>query len=274
MRRIGTTLFLCAWTVLVGSDAGAVVQGTASSRNNYTVRLAGDGYCTGVVISLRLVATAAHCASRAMRIYAGGRSFAVAAIVRSAVLDDGRQVAVTGDAAILRTSRDLPGVTPIQIGSGEGERFIIAGYGTTDERWRGSFGKLREAELIAAEPFALVDPNRSGSISASACFGDSGGPVLRGESLVGIITRAAHPSPRIACGDLTRWAPIAVGGAAEIAATISAPAGPSGPARRKPRKIHSAAVSETRTAAWLFGTPEPNRRAHRHKPEHLFTPPP
>ena len=61
-------------------------------------------------------------------------------------------------------------------------------------------------------PRALVDPNRTGSIGASACFGDSGGPVTRGGELVGIITRAAHPSPRIACGDLTRWAAITVSG--------------------------------------------------------------
>ena len=45
----------------------------------------------------------------------------------------------------------------------------VYGYGTTDERWRGSFGKLHEAKLVAAEPRALVDPNRNNAnISASA----------------------------------------------------------------------------------------------------------
>ena len=77
-----------------------------------------------------------------------------------------------------------------------------------DERERGAFGALHEARLVPAGARALVDPNRSGSIGASACFGDSGGPVMRGGMLVGVITRAAHPSPRIACGNLTRWAPI------------------------------------------------------------------
>src|SRR6202022_2322230 len=73
-------------------------------------------------------------------------------------------------------------------------------HGTKCEGWHGSFGALHEATLVAHSPYALVDPNRTGSIGASACFGDSGGPVLRGGMLVGIITRAAHPSPRLACG--------------------------------------------------------------------------
>ena len=64
--------------------------------------------------------------------------------------------------------------------------------------------------LVAEGPNTLVDPNRAGSIGASACFGDSGGPVLRGGMLVGIITRATHPSPHLACGHLTRWVAVTV----------------------------------------------------------------
>jgi hypothetical protein len=101
-----------------------------------------------------------------------------------------------------------------ECGEGSGERYTIAGYGTTDEGHSGSFGALHEASLVAAASRALVDPNRTGSIGASACFGDSGGPVMRGGILVGIITRAAHPSPPIACGHLTRWAPVTVSGEA------------------------------------------------------------
>ena len=115
------------------------------------------------------------------------------------------------------------------IGDGGGDSFTIAGYGTADESAGGGFGALRQANLVAASRGALVDPFRQGDIGASACFGDSGGPVMRGGMLVGVITRAAYPNRRIACGNLTRWAPVTVTGSARAAvpsddgATLSEP---------------------------------------------------
>ena len=202
-----------AVAILIAPPAKAVVMGTSSSHGGATVRLVGPYYCSGVVLSRRHVATAAHCANRAMRILGGGGSIGIAGVSKSAVLDDHRRVSVSGDAAILTLASPLS-VSPATIGQSDSDRFTIAGYGTTNESNRFAFGTLHEASLVAASPLALVDPNRSGAISASACFGDSGGPVMRGGVLVGIITRAAHPSPRIACGHLTRWAPIVVSGTA------------------------------------------------------------
>jgi hypothetical protein len=221
-------------------EANAVVKGRASALDSFTVRVVGRFYCSGAAIDRTLVVTAGHCANRGMRVVAAGRSLGIAAISRRATLSDGRVVTVSGDAAILKLAGPLPSaITPPPLGGGESGDFTIAGYGTTSERWRGAFGRLHEARLVAAEPFALVDPERSGAIGASACFGDSGGPVLRGPALVGVITRAAHPSPRIACGHLTRWAPVRVA-AADIADSTAAVAGrpveadaPRKPARRK-----------------------------------------
>ncbi|MGE0565644.1 MAG: trypsin-like serine protease [Pseudolabrys sp.] len=200
-----------AAVVFGASAAQAVVKGSSSGLGSYTVKLVGNGYCSGVVIARRLIVTAAHC-GRGMRVVGRGGQARVIGVSRSAVLDDGRRVQVSGDAAILKLSAPLAGVSIAPVGPGSGDSFTIAGYGTTDERARGAFGSLHEARLVAATSRALVDPNRTGSIGASACFGDSGGPVMRGGELVGIITRAAHPSPRIACGHLTRWAPITVRG--------------------------------------------------------------
>jgi hypothetical protein len=211
MARFGATVLLFVLLLTTPREAIAVVQGHSSSLHRFTVRLVGGAYCTGVVIGRRLVATAAHC-GRGVSVGFAGRYYSVAAVSKSAILDDGRKVEVTGDAAILRLTRDLPNVSPAPVGPGRGDSFTIAGYGSTNERGGGVFGRLHEAWLIAAEPFALVHPERAGPLSASACFGDSGGPVLRGGELVGIITRAAHPWPHIACGHLTRWAPITVSG--------------------------------------------------------------
>ena len=251
------------------TPAGAVVKGTSSSLGGYTVRLIGNGYCSGVAIARRAVATAAHCA-HGMHVVAGGRSFRVTGVSRSAILDDGRHVSVSGDAAILKLASPLPaniGAAPV--GEGSGDIFTIAGYGTTDERWRGSFGSLHEAMLVAAEPRALVDPNRTGSIGASACFGDSGGPVMRGGMLVGIITRAAHPSPRIACGHLTRWAPITASGEAGAVAVADQGTAVAEPAPHKHRR-HGKRVqaAETSSGNWFGNWYKPKveaRRVSRHK---------
>ena len=113
---------------------------------------------------------------------------------------------------------------PLPVGDGEEDGpFVIAGYGTPSESHR-SFGTLREATLVdsGVERHMLVDPNRTGAISASACFGDSGGPVLRrsgaGYALVGVITRANYPRRPIACGFYTRYAPVSARGGSALAA--------------------------------------------------------
>jgi Trypsin len=148
-------------------------------------------------------------------------------------------------------------LTAVPIGDGEGDSYIIAGYGTTDESRQDSFGVLHEATLVAASPHALVDPNRTGSISASACFGDSGGPVLRGGKLVGVVTRAVHPSPRLACGHLTRWAPVkafdsAVASADPIAGEGATVERPRDYRRQKPTNLKPVQVSAA-SSFDLFG---------------------
>jgi hypothetical protein len=262
-RRIATGLTLSWAAAMLTVPAHAVVMGSASSLGSYTVRVVGNGYCSGVLIARRVVATAAHCA-RGMRVMTDGGAIKVVGVSRSARLDDGRRVSISGDGAFLRLADPVSGVGAAPVGPGSGDTFIIAGYGTTDERAGGAFGALHEARLVSAGRRALVDPHRDGATGASACFGDSGGPVMRGGELVGVITRAAHPSPRRACGDLTRWAAITVSGSAHEAAAEPDAAEP-----RSGRHRHAGHLRETETAApisfgnWFSEKPKVHRHPHR-----------
>ena len=224
-RRLSLSLWpLLASLAALGAstdDANAVVMGRESSLGYHMVRVSSrsGAQCSGVAIGRALVVTAAHCGPRSVR--AGGNSIGARTLVRSAVLDDGRQVSVSGDAVIMKLSSPLPAaISPVTVGEGSGDSYTIAGFGAVSERHRGSMGALHEASLVTAGQYALVDPTRNSSISASACYGDSGGPVLRGSTLVGVISRASHPSPRIACGHITRWAPVMVSGTPDTA-TVS-----------------------------------------------------
>lgn len=223
--------------VFSAGNASAIIQGHPSGLHAHMVRVhSGASHCSGVAIGRQAVVTAAHCARRPS-LNADGQRIAVSQVTRNAVLD-GRRVSVAGDAAILILRAPLPGsISPLPVGDPGGGEYTVAGFGTATEAQRMAIGTLREARLVETTRFALVDPNRMGNIGASACFGDSGGAVLRGGMLVGIISRASHPHPRIACGHLTRWAPVMASAPAAPTMLAEAPAAPSyvAPAEEQPR---------------------------------------
>lgn len=202
-------LLLCC--VVFSSAAQAIVQGTPSTLIMHMVRVAGPGgalMCSGTVIDPLHVVTAAHCGPSA--VVDRGKWFGVVKRAQAAKLKDGRTISVTGDALILTLRHPLPStVIPIDIGiQGTDGEFVIAGFGAIREANRGWLGPLHQATVVVHEPFRLVAPDRMSDITASACFGDSGGAVLRNGALVGVITRASHPHPVIACGHLTHYAPV------------------------------------------------------------------
>jgi hypothetical protein len=211
MLQSALLMMACAFV----SNAQAIVLGNTSSLNMHVVRVVGasGAVCSGTVIDQRHVVTARHCSAVAVVIE--GKYYSAANRTQNVKLSDGRMISVHGDAAILSFHQPLPSsVTPIEIGiQGIDGDFKIAGYGTTNERnW--NLGKLHEASVVVHVPFKLVAPDRMSDITPSACFGDSGGAVLRNGALVGVITRASHPHPAIACGHLTHYAPVVFNGIA------------------------------------------------------------
>jgi len=91
--------------------------------------------------------------------------------------------------------------------------------------------------------------------------------VLRGGVLVGVITRAAHPSPHRACGDLTRWAPISVSGnveelGAEKQATPKAPPTPQ-VRRHNARRTQVKQAAASSFGSWFVPNAETRGLARR-----------
>ncbi len=227
-------------TLLQITEAGAIVAGRgAGAIGRHVVRLVGPGvFCSGTVIGRQEVLTSGHCVDGVGPYYvvAGGRRIAVAS------------QSGNGRTTVLHLAYPLPGgVVPIQVGTGTGD-FIIAGYGISYESPRAPSGGLREARLVQDSGGALVDPRRRGDISASACMGDSGGPVARFDGrhyvLVGIIERASHPSPTRACGDLTHYTSVGGWFSSSFASTNQAVA-PS-PTRRSAKAVRKNRVKVRR----------------------------
>jgi trypsin len=201
--------------ILVASDAQAVVRGkTAGGISRHVVKLIGHNLlCTATVIGRQQVLTANHC------VEGRGPFFVVTSAGKIAVSGH----TPSGQATLLTLESPLPAsAEPIATGDAPGDGSLtIAGYGTAAESARMHSAGLREARLVRDARYGgLVDPQRRGPISASACMGDSGGPVARFDGkryvLVGIVERVSNYAGIGACGFLTHYS--TVGGVPSYAA--------------------------------------------------------
>src|SRR5262245_56938105 len=206
--------------IFASGDAHAVMRGHgAGSISKHVVKLVGHNLlCTATVIARQQLLTANHCVEK------GGPFYVIAGGARIPVAS----YAPSGQTTLLTLASPLPGqFVPIATGSDTGAEgaYTIAGYGTAREAERMQSAGLKEARLVADSRYGgLVDPNRRGPISASACMGDSGGPVAKFDGkryvLVGIVERVSNYAGIGACGFLTHFS--AVSGSNNYA---SAPAG-------------------------------------------------
>jgi hypothetical protein len=179
------------------------------------------GFCTGLVLSPRILLTAAHCLRplRDMAVHyrdAAGAPVIIpvdAAIAHPLYRADAIQArALSIDLALIRTARPLPPrFTPAPIAEGGpppvGTRAIVSGYGAARENDWPSGGTLRSVTLAVREPASNVliwaaDP---AGRAAGACSGDSGAPIWSadGTRAIAIVAWAQGPHGR-GCGGLTQ----------------------------------------------------------------------
>lgn len=225
--------------LFASAPAQAVMRGHAAGAiSRHVVKLVGHNLlCSATVIGHTHLLTANHC------VEGSGPFF---------VMAGGAKIAVTGQSAagqttLLTLASPLPShYVPIAVGdASSGGAYTIAGYGTAQESERMHSAGLREARLITDSRYGgLVDPNRRGPISASACMGDSGGPVAKFDGkryvLVGIVERVSNYAGVGACGFLTHFS--AVSGSSSYA---SAPGGETRQAS-EPRSMHVAGKKHRR----------------------------
>jgi Trypsin len=202
---------------------GAKPDGRFADRVAMVLIRGGDsaGFCSALVLSPRVLLTAAHCLRplRDMAVhYRDDKGAAViipvdAAIPHPRYRSDAIQARVESiDLALIRAARPLdPRFVAAAIGDGGppaiGAPAIVSGYGAAREGDWSSGGTLRSVTLAVREPASTVliwaaDP---AGREAGACSGDSGAPIWSadGETAIAIVAWAQALHGR-GCGGLTQ----------------------------------------------------------------------
>jgi hypothetical protein len=224
-----TFLWLAFATTLVALLAPAHALVGAEPDSRFADRVAmvlirgGDkaGFCSALVLSPRVLLTAAHCLRplRDMAVhYRDAADGAViipidAAIAHPLYRADAIKARVESiDLALIRTARPLSSrFAGAAIADGRppaiGASAIVSGYGAAREGDWSSGGELRSVTLAVREPASTVliwaaDPTGR---AAGACSGDSGAPIWSadGSAAIAIVAWAQAAHGR-GCGGLTQ----------------------------------------------------------------------
>jgi len=228
-------------TVVRTGNVGRHIVMIVSTRGNL---------CTGTALARDLVLTAGHCVAPAAtyRVFLPGMT-PPGLPLKSVVVNprynpkDYAAGRVTADVALLKIDGALPAeilpaalATPPTVAAGD--RFVIAGYGSTAEGSDTGAGTARAAVLVATgKPgtlqIRLVDPDTGGQRAGlGACTGDSGGPAFVSNggnySVIGVVSWSTGPANSAGCGGLTGVTPLVLNRAwiEETARKLGSPLAP------------------------------------------------
>ncbi|MBL8590886.1 MAG: S1 family peptidase [Methylobacteriaceae bacterium] len=219
-------LLTAAW-MAASAPAAAIVgaSGADATLEAQTLMVlkrsgAAAGFCSGVVLSQRLVLTAAHCVAGAAdtRLHFRDASGApiLAAIDRIAIHPAYRAGAAERrersiDLAIVRAAQPLPArFATARLSTREalaiGERVRLGGYGVARENAAETSGVFRVATLATRAPLSkiLLWSEDGAGAGAGACTGDSGGPMADGSGAIVAIAAWSAGQGRRGCGGVTQ----------------------------------------------------------------------
>jgi secreted trypsin-like serine protease len=188
VRRLILVLASIGVAVLLASGAALGITGGTEDGNGhpYVGALVDkfDGetypYCTGTLISPKVLLTAAHCYPETSRYF--GVTFDAEYTASSPLYRGTFHEHPTLDIAVVKFNQDIPGIEPAQLptigklaNSAKGDRFTAVGYGATSGS-SDDYGVRRYAVSTfksVNNTYLRLSQHRG---SGGTCYGDSGGP--------------------------------------------------------------------------------------------------